>query len=173
MNYATDAANNDFQGWLSRLQGLGQNELAATQGAATGNAGINSNLASLGTTGASLLANAGANKAGVATGQGSALSNLASQYYGGLAGIDTGEGGALANNTIGANNSINAADMNLAPQIGKTYGDEAAADLAGWKNTVGLGLNLASLAAGGAGGLGSAASAAVPSSAFMQNKWGW
>jgi hypothetical protein len=145
VNYATDAANNDFQGWLSRLQGLGQNELAATQGAAAGNAGIAQNY---GTQAANIANTAGTNKAGIATGQGTNLANLASQYYGQQAGLDMAQGGALAGNTTGAANTINAADMNLAPQIGKTYGDEAQADLAGWKNTVGLGTSLAKMAAG-------------------------
>lgn len=168
VNYATDAANNDFQGWLSRLQGLGQNELTATQGAAAGNAGVAQNY---GTQAASIANSAGTNKAGVATGQGTNLANLASQYYGGMAGLDAAQGGALAGNTTRAANTINAADMNLAPQIGKTFGDEAAADLAGSKNLLGLGTTLAGLAAGGLGGMGG--TSFMPSSSFMKNSWGW
>ena len=67
--------------------------------------------------------------------------------------------------------------MNLAPQIGKTYGDEAAAGLMGAKNLLGLGLGIASLPLGSIGGgalssLGSG-NAFMPSSSFMNNSWGW
>jgi hypothetical protein len=145
VQYGIDQANRDYQGWLDRLSGYNNLELSATGNAAAGNAAAQQGY---GTAAANIANSAGTNKAGVATGQGTNLANLASQYYGGMAGLDTAQGGALGSLATNTAGQINAADMNLAPQIGRTFGDEVQADLAGWKNTVGLGTSLAKMAMG-------------------------
>jgi hypothetical protein len=147
-------AGQTWQQWLGNLAPYNQLELSATSGAASGNAGINQNVANLGVTGAGILSGAGQNKANVATGQGNTLADLARNYYSGLAGLDTGEATALAGNTTNATGAINAAALGIAPKIGQTYVDAANADLTGSKNLWGLGMQLASLGAGALGGAG-------------------
>lgn len=168
IKFAENTANGDYNNWLSNLSGYNNLQLGATSGAATGNAGVNSNVANILNTG-------GQNKAQIATGQGANLSDLAKSYYGGLAGLDTSQGGALASNATGATNTINSADLNLAPQIGKTYNDAAAAQTAGSGNLWNFGLNVAKLAAGGAGGAagGGGGSSFLPSSSFLSNGMSW
>lgn len=158
LKYGTGLANNTYQQWVTNLSPYNNLDLSATQGAATGNQANNTTLAGLGVTEANLANTSGQNKAQVASQQGGSLSDLARSYYGGLGTLDTAQGGALASNATNANSAINGADMNLVPQIGKTYQDAAAASLAGSKNILSAGMGLASLAAGGMGGMGSLSS---------------
>jgi hypothetical protein len=147
-DYGFGLANQEYGNWQNRLKGIGDQELQATAGAAQGNQANNTTLAGLGVQGANIVGQAGRDRAGLATGQGNTLADLASRYYGGLAGLDTAQGGALAGNTMGAAGQINSADLNLAPQIGKTFQDEANASLAGSKNLWGMGLAAAQMAMG-------------------------
>jgi hypothetical protein len=166
LKFGQGLAGQTYQQWLGNLSPYNQLELSATSGAATGNAGINQNVANLGVTGANILSGAGQNKANVASGQGNTLADIASKYYGGLAGLDTSEGSALAGNTTNATNAINTAALGIAPKIGQTYVDAANADMMGSKNLWGLGMQLANLGAGafgsGFGGSGGAAASANP-----------
>jgi hypothetical protein len=148
IDYATGLANKEYGGWQDRLRGIGDQELQATAGAAAGNQGNNQALAGLGVTGANLQNAGGLARAGVATTQAQNLADLARQYYGAQAGNDVGQYGALAGNATNAAGQINAADMNIAPQIGKTFQDEAQASLTGSKNLWGMGMAAAQLAMG-------------------------
>jgi len=172
IDYAHNLSNNDYNSWLQNLGSFNNLQLGATQGAASGNQSNNAIVANL-------LNSGGVNKAGVASGQGSSLADLARAYYGGQAGLDTSRGGALAGNETGANQLITSSDLNIAPQIAKQNTDAAAASLAGSGNALKAGMSLAQLAAGGAGGIGGMGSAAagsnafLPSSSFMNNRWGF
>ena len=145
LKYGQGLANQTYQQWLTNLAPYNAHELSATSGAASGNAALSQNLANLGIKSADLLNATGQNKAQVAQGQGTTLADIANRYYSGLAGLDTSEGGALAGNATNATNAINAAALNLAPQIGKTYADEAAAAMSGSTNLWNLGFNLAKM----------------------------
>lgn len=159
--FGQDYQNQDYNKFLDRLSGFNPLELSATSGAAAGNAGI-----------ANILNSTGQNKAQISTGQAGNLADLASRYYGGQSQNDIGLGSAIANNMSATNGWNVNAQLGLAPKIGQTYVDAANAEMTGAKNAVGLGLSLASLAAGGAGGLGGGSSF-LPSKAFMNNSWGW
>jgi hypothetical protein len=119
-------------------------------------------------TGANLLNAAGQNQATVAANQGSALSNLANQYYGGQAGLDTSQGAALsglANQYYSAQAGLDTgraaalsgdiwqgitpqvnAYQSLAQPTANTYQQAADAQMTGSKNLWNLG---AALATGG------------------------
>lgn len=175
IDYATNAANQGWDSWLNRLAGQQAGELTATSGAAAGNQANNQSLAALGTTGANILNTAGQNQAGIAVGQGTSLADLAKGYYGGVANNDIGQGGSLAQTALGANNSNQAAVLNLTPGYTKTYSDAANAQTAGSGNLWNLGLNVAKLATGGAGSSagGGSSSAFLPSASFLQNGMSW
>jgi hypothetical protein len=185
INYATGLANNTYQQWLTNLSPYNQLTLSATQGAATGNAGINNNLASLDTTTAGLLDSSGRAKAGISTQQGGSLADIASRYYGGIAGLDTSQGGALAGNAIAGNqNAQGITGSLLQPWLG-SFKTDADASNAASANSLNLGMNVAKLAAGAAaGGMGGnpfASGAAggsgngsmYPSASFLQNGMNW
>jgi hypothetical protein len=177
-DYAGNLANQGYNSWLTNLAGFNPLQLSATQGAATGNQANNQALAGIDTAGANLLNTAGQNKAGIATGQGSSLADLAKGYYGQLGANDVAQGTALAANTTGANNANQAAVLNLTPGYTKTYSDAANAQTAGSGNLWNLGLNVAKLAAGGAGGAsggasGGGGSSFLPSASFLQNGMSW
>jgi hypothetical protein len=129
------------------LAGFNPLELSATQGAAAGNQANNQAIAGL-------TNQAGINKAGVATGQAGALSNLASQYYGGLAGNDVAGATAQGNNLSHWQDSGNSTQLNITPQIAGQNTNAANAELAGSGNLWKLGMQAATLAAGGMGGMG-------------------
>ena len=134
LKFGTGLANQNYQQWLTNLAPYNNLQLSATSGAASGNAGINQGLAGIDQAAANLFGTAGQNKAGIATGQGTSLADIASRYYAGLAGNDTGRGAALAGNETGANNLITNSDLKLVPQIGQTYKDAADAEMAGSRN---------------------------------------
>jgi hypothetical protein len=176
IDYATGLANQTYGDWQNRLKGMSDQELAATGAAASGNQANNTTLAGLGVQGANLANSGGVARAGVATGQGQNLSDIARNYYGGQAGLDTGEGGALAGNMNNTSNWLVNSQMNLSPQIGKTFMDAGNAQMAGSQNLWNFGLNAAKLAAGAGGsaaGSGASGSSFLPSSSFMNNSWGW
>lgn len=162
IDYATNQANQGYNGWLDRLGGYNGLQLSATQGAAAGNQGNNQALAGLGTTGANILTTAGQNQAGIAAGQGTSLADLARGYGSGQAGLDTQQAGLLAQNTVGANNANQAAVLNLTPGYTKTYSDAANAQTAGSANLWNLGIQGAKLAAGAYGGMPGAGGAGAP-----------
>ncbi len=159
IDYATGLANKEYGGWLDRLGGFNNLELGATTGAAQGNASTAKSLADLGLAEANLLDNAGRAKAGVATGEGTSLADIARAFYTAQGGLDTAEGGALAGNIADANKSGIGIGLNIAPQIAGTYKDEANAEIAGSKmfwDTLKDAAQIA-LRAGGVGGYGRAA----------------
>jgi hypothetical protein len=152
--FGMDYQNQDYGKYLDRLSAYNPLQLSATQGAAAGNAGINSTLANLGVAGAGLLNSGGRDRAGVATGQGNSLADLANRYYGGQAGLSTAQGGALAGNDIGAAQNWQGVFGNALPQWNNTYQQDAAATNAAGTNQINLGMNLARLAVGAAAGGG-------------------
>jgi hypothetical protein len=85
ITYGQGLANQEFGNWQNKLAPYNQLQLGATQGAAAGNQAINSGVANTYGAGAGLLDSSGRAQAGVATGQGNSLSDLARQYYGGWA----------------------------------------------------------------------------------------
>jgi hypothetical protein len=165
IDYATGLANKEYGGWLDRLSGYNNLELGATQGAAAGNQANNLAIAGLQNTG-------GQNKAQIATGQAGNLADIARSYYGGLAGLDTAGGTAQAGNLIGGRKNIQDIGLNIAPHFTNTYQRDADADMAASKNTLGLGMSLASLAAGGLGSMGGGGGLGL-SDAFKNNRWGY
>ncbi len=151
-------ANQAYTGWQSGLQGLVNPELSATQGAASGLAGIN-------TTGANMANNFGQSQAGVATGAANSLSSLYSGQGNALSGIDTNQGQSLASLTQGSEGQKLGLQQSILQPYANTYGQVAAAENAGSKNLWNLGLSAASMAAGlppGTFSLGSASSPNMP-----------
>ena len=145
ITYGTGLANQTYGDWQNRLAGLISPELAATQGAASGRAGVDSQIASLYGTDA-------ANRVGVAgnVAQGTAGANSA--IAGNQAALGAGQAGLYSQNAsdltnlAGSFTSGNAAANNL----------QAQGEAQGARNLLGLGQSLLGAAAGGGfGGLGS------------------
>lgn len=152
IDYASNLAKTSYGDWQNRLSAYNPLQLQATSGAATGNAGINSSLANLGVAGAGLLNSGGRDRAGIATGQGNSLADLANRYYGGQAGLDTAEGGALAGNAIGGAQNWQGVFQNALPQWNGTFQQDAKATNDAGTNQINLGMNLAKLGVGAAAG---------------------
>jgi hypothetical protein len=111
--FGTGLADQTWNGWLSNLQGVNQNALSATSGAAAGQAGAYGSMANLETTNAGdqigLLGNttsgmASANNTEAAgraagaknlLGAGLSLASLAAGGFGGLGGLGSALGGSL------------------------------------------------------------------------------
>jgi hypothetical protein len=125
--FGAGLASNEYNTWMNNLLGFTNPELAATAGAATGRANI------------------GTQQAGLATGRGAMLADLAQRYGTGQAGLNTGAANAKVGNTNTAANTYN-----------QTYKQEADAEMAGsgalW--SAGLGLANLGLKASGWGGFG-------------------
>lgn len=141
LTYGTGLANQTYTNWQSQLAGLINPELSATQGAATGRAGVDTNIANLYGQDAQNRVGVAGN---VATGTSAANSGIAanqSALGAGQAGLYTGYGTDLTN-LAGSVTSGQAAGNNY----------QAAGEAAGAKNGLGAALSLASLAAGAAGG---------------------
>jgi hypothetical protein len=158
LKFGTGLANNTYQQWVQNLSPYNNLSLSATQGAAAGNADIGKTLANLDQNQAGLLTGVAANKAGIASNQGTSLADLARAYYGGAANLNTSRGSALAGNETGANSLITNSDLAITPAIAKQNTDAANAQMAGSGNLWNLGIQLAKLgtgAVGGAGGWGS------------------
>lgn len=141
LTYGTGLANQTYGDWQTRLAGLINPELQATSGAATGRAGVDTQIAGLyGTDAANRVGVAG----NVATGTAGANSGIAANQ----SALGAGQAGLYTQN---------ASDLtNLAGSVtsGRASGNnmQAAGEAAGAKNGLGAALSLASLAAGGAGG---------------------
>lgn len=144
----TDAANGQWQQWLTNLSPYNTLQLSATQGAAAGNQANNQAVAGIDTGAGNIVNQGGVAKAGVAQGQGNSLADIAQRYYTGLGNLDTGEGTALAGNQTNASNMVANSLLGLAPKIGQTYSDEAQAGLTGQKNLLNLIMQGATAAAG-------------------------
>lgn len=152
IKFGVNYSNQDYNKYLDRLSGFNPLELSATSGAATGNAGINNAVAGTYGAGAGVLDSAGKARAGVATGEGTALSDLARSYYGSLAGKDVSGGAALAGNTIAGNANNQNLFLGAIPQWNNTFKQDADASNAASANSLNLGMNLAKLGVGAAGG---------------------
>lgn len=146
-----DYADTGWQKWLAGLSPYNQLESNATSAAATGNAGVNSTLANLGVAEANLRSDLGKTRATIAGNEGGGLADIANRYYAALAGLDTGAATARSANLSDANKSVIGIGTNFAPQITKTYKDEADAAIAGSTTLWNLGANLAKTAIGGNG----------------------
>jgi hypothetical protein len=154
ITYGQGLANQEYGNWQNKLAPYNQLQLGATQSAAAGNQAINSGVANTYGAGAQLLDSSGRAQAGVATGQGNSLSDLARQYYGGLAGNDINQGSALgANENNRSANFINTTQGALG-QYNDTYKQQANAANAASKNQIDLAQNLAKLLVGSAAGGG-------------------
>lgn len=145
--FGSGLASREINSYMDRLGSFVNPELAATSGAASGLAGIN-------TAGANLLSQGGVSRAGIESGRGAMLADLASRYGTNLAGLETGQGNTLANLATGAAGQKVGLATNLANPYAKTYGDQATAEMQGSANLWGLGLNLAKLGVGAVGGGG-------------------
>jgi hypothetical protein len=172
--FGSGLASQEQNKWLDRLSGFMPLELAATSGAATGNAGVNRDVAGIGVTGANMVDSSGRAKAGVSATEGGSLADLARAYYGARAGTDTGEGAATAGNLIGGAQNLQSVFGSAIPQFNDTFKQDAKASTDASTNSLNLGMNLAKLAVGaaGAGGIPGGGSF-MPSSSFMNNSWGW
>jgi len=138
IKYGTGLANQEYGNWQTRLAGLVNPELTATSGAATGQAGIGRDIASL--YGADAAARLGLEQ-GVTTGQAGVNQGLATNQMAlgnSLAGLYSGD----ATNRVGLQGNITSGGMSA-------NNTQAAGEAAGAKNLLGLGMNLASLGASG------------------------
>lgn len=140
-DYAMGVAKQEYGGWMDRLAGLVNPELAATTSAATGTAG-------LGRDEASLLSTTGVAKAGVANERGKMLADLAQKLGTNTATVDVNEGKSMADLAQARTNQWVGMNLNLAPQFAKTYSDEAAARTAGSANIVNAGMQIGKAIAG-------------------------
>lgn len=116
LKYGQGLANQEYGSWRNSLLGFTNPELAATSGAASGQAGVYGR------------------QADAATQRGTMLSELASRYSTNQAALDTG----AASQKVGLAQSI-------ASPYSQTYGNEAAAEMGGAGNLWNLGLNAAKL----------------------------
>lgn len=149
LKFGQGLANQEYGNWQSKLGGLISPEMQATQGAATGRAGVDSQIAGL-------YGQDAQNRVGVAGNVATGTAGANSAIAGNQAALGAGQAGLYTQN---------ASDLtNLAGSV--TSGDaaannyEAAGKAAGAKNLLGAGLSLATLATvgGGFGGLGSSLS---------------
>lgn len=185
IGYGQNLANQEYSNWQNKLAPYNQLQLGATQGAATGNQAINSGVANTYGAGAQLLDSSGRAQAGVATGQGNTLADLARQYYGQLGSNDTTLGAQQAGNTIGGAQNYQGIYGGAIPQWNNTLQQDAATSNAASANSLNLGQNLLKLAAGSAGGGGSNLGGSLsgglnsgngslfPSASFLQNGFGF
>jgi hypothetical protein len=157
--FGAGLASQESNKWLDRLAGFNPLQLDATKSAATGGAGIN-------LAGAGLLDNSGRAQAGVSTGQGTTLADIAKWAYGGQAGLDTGQGGALAGNTIGGLQNYQGTFTNALPQWNDTIKQDANASNQASANSLKLGTDLLKIAVGAAGGMPSFGGASVADPSF-------
>lgn len=168
--YGQGLAKQEYNNWLNNLGGFVSPELQATSGAAAGQAGIASNLASLGQGAAGLLNSAGAQRAGVATnagntladvlrggsaasaglesGRGTTLADLLTREGTAQAGLYGGQGQTLANLIQSAEGQRLGLTQNVMAPYANTYNQEANAQMQGSQNLWGLGLGLANIGGG-------------------------
>jgi hypothetical protein len=152
--YGAGLASRESGAWLDRLAGFINPELAATQGAATGVAGVAGQQANLVNT-------AGINSANIAGQTGRSLADLAAGQGRELAGINTGEGTTLANlATQNARDKVTANNAFASPYA-NTFDQEAQAEMQGSGNLWNFGMNLARLGTSAFGGMGGGGSQMV------------
>lgn len=144
--YGAGLASREQAAWLDRLGGLINPELQATSGAATGTAGVDVNAANL-------LRDAGTARAGIESGRGAMLADLAKWYGGQQAGLDVGQGTGIAGLATNAANQRVNLGTSLAQPYTNTFKNEADAEMAGSANAWKLGMDLAKTAASAAGGM--------------------
>lgn len=157
LKFGQGLANQEYGNWQTKLGAFAPLEANATSQAATGRAGVDTNIASLYSTDASNRAGVAGN---VATGQTQANTGIASNQTGlgnTMAGLYTGYGSDLTN-LYG----------NVTSGLASANNQEAAGKAAGMKNLAGLGQSLlgsaVNFAGGGFGGLGGAANMFQPKS---------
>lgn len=155
--FGAGQASNEYDKWLGNLLGFTNPELAATQGAASGVAGVRGQQAGA--------ANAfGVNMAGNDTGRAAMLADLAKNYGNTSANLEATAGNNLAGVYQGAAGQQVGQSTALAKPYADTYGQEAAAQQQGSANLWNLGINAGKLAAGGLGSkAGGGAAGAIPS----------
>jgi hypothetical protein len=170
LKYGQGLANQAYGGWQSQLQGLISPELQATQGAATGQATADTNMANMYNQNA--LAQLGL-QTGVTQGQAGVNTNLANNQSA-LGNALSGVYGTDASNRVALQGGITSGGMSA-------NNTQAAGEAAGAKNLLGAGLSLASLVAGGpiggalgggltsmfGGGASGAANTGMPGSSFQ------
>jgi hypothetical protein len=170
LKYGQGLANQAYGGWQSQLQGLISPELQATQGAATGQATADTNMANMYNQNA--LAQLGL-QSGVAQGQAGVNTNLANNQSA-LGNALSGVYGTDASNRVALQGGLTSGGMSA-------NNTQAAGEAAGAKNLLGAGLSLASLVAGGpiggalgggltslfGGGTSGAANTGMPGSSFQ------
>jgi len=145
---AQNLANQQWDNYMARLQGLINPELQAATAAAGGRAGAYTGMANVDQGTANLLAQYGINAANMNQGTAQMLAQLLQQQGTATAGVQTGQGTQLANlGLAGAQGSAQTIQA-LAPAYGQTYGQEAAAQMQGSQNLWNLGMNVARMAMG-------------------------
>jgi hypothetical protein len=138
IKYGTGLANQTYGDWQKNLGSLVNPELSATQGAATGQAGVNTNMANA--YGANTAALLGLQQ-GVAQGQGGVNTALAGNQTA-LGNSLAGLYGTDASNRVALQGGITSGGMSA-------NNTQAAGEAAGAKNLLGAGLQLAGAVAGG------------------------
>jgi hypothetical protein len=136
--FATGLANQEFGSFLDRLGGLAPLELAASQGAAAGRAGLQSGQ---GQALADLASGQGLAAAGLEERTGQSLAGLAERVYGNQANLQASEGRSLAD--LFTREGVSAADVisGSSPGIANTFIGAANAKSAGAGNIANLGIN--------------------------------
>lgn len=147
---ASGLANQEWGGYLNRLQGFQPLELQATSGAAGGLADI---ARTFGMSEADLMRSLGGAQAGLAERGGTSLGQLATGQGTALGGLASQEGQSLASLASGQANAATGLRTNLAQPYANTYGQEAAAQQQGSANLWGGILNGAMAAGRMAGGM--------------------
>jgi hypothetical protein len=141
LTYGTGLANQTYGDWQNRLQGFVNPELTATSGAATGRAGIGTNIANM--IGADTAARLGLEQ-GITQGQAGANAARAAN--------DVALGNALLGlYTTDATNRVGVFGNNVSGQMAANN-QQAQGEAQGSRNLLNAGMSLASLAAGGMGG---------------------
>jgi hypothetical protein len=115
--YGAGLASNEYDKWLAGLQATINPELSATQGAATGRAGVYQNE---GTT----LGNLGVNRANSETGYGVANAALNTGLGQGLAGLSSNYGQQMASNYQNQGNQESAANLYTINPNAQTYNNQ-------------------------------------------------
>lgn len=138
---ASGLASQEYNTWLGNLQGLINPELSATTSAASGRAGVATNLANL-------ESQTGQSKASTEANRGSMLANLANTYGTNMGNSFSNEGNTLANLTQTATSQkVNLANNVMQPYA-NTYSAAAKAENEGSKNFLNFSLNAAKAAFG-------------------------
>jgi hypothetical protein len=141
LKFGQGLANQEYGNWQTKLGSFLSPELQATQGAATGRAGVDSQIAGLYGTDA-------ANRVGVAGNVATGTAGANSAIAGNQAALGAGQAGLYTQNASDLTNLSG----NVTSGTAAANNAEAAGKAAGAKNLLGAGLSLASLAAGGMGG---------------------